>query len=32
MMSSEIIPVTKPYLPSKDKYKQYVDRCTRVVG
>lgn len=26
MMSSEIIPVTKPYLPSKDKYKQYVDR------
>lgn len=25
-MSNEIVPVTKSYLPSKDKYKQYIDR------
>ncbi|EPR4991224.1 DegT/DnrJ/EryC1/StrS family aminotransferase [Vibrio navarrensis] len=24
-MRNEVIPVTKPYLPSKDKYKQYID-------
>ncbi len=25
-MNKDVVPVTKPYLPSRDKYKGYIDR------